>query len=71
MTTCSVPACNLAARWHDTLCDEHVKQLPPRMQNDVARISATLLRTRRTMIFDRYAERYRRALSAAARKVSA
>lgn len=65
--SCAITSCNAAARWHDTLCVEHVKLLPPSLQNNVSRISSTLLKTRKPVIFERYAVRYRRALAAAAR----
>lgn len=69
--SCPIPKCTAAVRWHNTLCQQHARQVPQALQYLVARDAANLLRSRRPALVQAWSKRYRKALADAVASVSA
>lgn len=62
MITCKHAGCPAEARWHNTLCTTHARQVPEPIQKRMYRMAAQLVKAKRPLIVQAYSRRYRHAL---------
>ncbi len=60
MIACQI--CGAEARWHNTLCASHARQVPEPIQKRMYRMAAQLVKAKRPLIVRAYSRRYRHAL---------